>query len=267
MTRPNLSVTARGPSTPWRHRFDLLVALVERDIKLRYAKSVLGVGWGLLGPLAQLAVFTFAFRWIMHISVPHYVSFVFCGLVGWNWFLTSIQAATTSLVDGRGLVRLPGFAPAVLPAVSVLSNLIQYLLALPVLVALLLWDDLVVSWVSLLLPLILATQFLFTWGIAYFVAVGFVTFRDIQQIANLALTLLFYLTPVFYSSQAVPERFRHMFNLNPLAILLDAQRSVLISGAVPPLLPLLGLGLLSIAACLAGHTLLLRASRRFVEEL
>ena len=92
---------------------DLLRELVVRDMKLRYKRSVLGVAWSILNPLAQLLVFGFVFRFILPVKIPNYSSFLFCGVLAWNWFSSSLLLSTGAIVDNRDLIKRPGFPAAI----------------------------------------------------------------------------------------------------------------------------------------------------------
>src|SRR5215510_1436091 len=99
------------------HRRDLFRELVIRDMKLRYKRSILGLGWSLLNPLAQLLVYRFIFEQVLPANVPNFTSFLFSGVLVWNWFHMSMVVATTTVVDNRELIKRPGFPIAILPAV------------------------------------------------------------------------------------------------------------------------------------------------------
>ena len=124
---------ARLPGRRLIYMRDLLRELVGRDMKLRYKRSVLGIAWTLLNPLTQLLVFLFVFNLLLPLNIPHYSSFLFAGILVWNWFQGSLNQSTGAIVDNRELLRRPGFSAAILPIVTVTSHLIHFLLALPVL--------------------------------------------------------------------------------------------------------------------------------------
>src|SRR5713101_7469938 len=108
---------------------DLLRELVGRDMKLRYKRSVLGIAWTLLNPLLQLLVFLFIFNLVLPLNIPHYSSFLFAGILAWNWFQGSLNQSTGAIVDNRELLRRPGFSIAILHIVTVTSHLIHFLVA------------------------------------------------------------------------------------------------------------------------------------------
>ena len=186
---------------------DLLRELITRDLKLRYKRSVLGLLWALVTPLSQLMIFTFLFNRVLPLNIPNYTVFVFCGVLAWNWFNATLYMAAGSIVDNRDLVRRPGFPVAVLPVVTVGTNLIHYLLALPILIVFLLFDGGRITPAFAALPVLIAVQFAFILGLSYLIAAAHVTFRDTQHMLGVILMLLFYLTPVFYSADKIPEQF------------------------------------------------------------
>src|SRR5690349_14967033 len=114
--------------------WDLLSVLVGRDMKLRYKRSLLGLAWSLVNPLAQFLILNFVFHSILPLDIPNYTPFLFTGILAWNWFNTALMSATDAIVDNGDLIRRPGFPPAVLPLIAVTSNLIHFLLALPILI-------------------------------------------------------------------------------------------------------------------------------------
>ena len=247
---------------------DLLRELVGRDMKLRYKRSVLGIAWTLLNPLLQLLVFLFIFNLVLPLHIPHYSSFLFAGILAWNWFQGALNQSTGAIVDNRELLRRPGFSIAILPIVTVTSHLIHFLLALPVLVLFLMLDGSPVTSALGALPVVIALQFILTLGLAYLVATFHVTFRDTQYLLNVLLNLLFYLTPVFYEASAIPARYQSLYWLNPMVSLIDAYRTILAHGTLPNhLISLLVLGLCATALLVYGYVTFMRASYRFVEEL
>jgi lipopolysaccharide transport system permease protein len=246
---------------------DLLRELVARDLKLRYKRSILGIAWSLLVPLAQLSVLYLVFNHLLPLNIPNYTTFLFTGILPWTWFQSSLISASGTIVDNRELVRQAGFPVAVLPTVTVLSQLIHFLLALPILAVFLLLDGYRVGIALMALPVVIAIQFVLTLSIAYIVATFQVTFRDTQYLLGILLFLFFYLTPVFYDSTLVPAQLQPIYQLNPMVHLLGAYRSILIQGQLPATMPLLMLCVLSTLILLAGQIVFMRARNQFVEEL
>jgi lipopolysaccharide transport system permease protein len=246
---------------------DLLRELVVRDTKLRYKRSILGVAWSLLNPLAQLLVFTFLFRLVLRLDIPNYPSFVFTGVLAWNWFQAALVLATGAITDNRELIKRPGFPAAVLPVVTVTTNLIHFLLALPILLLFIVLGGGRLTSAVLMLPLVILLQFLLVLSLGYLVATFHVTFRDTQHLLSVFLMLLFYLTPVFYDASILPTRYQTLYNLNPMVHLISAYRTILLQGSLPDLRVLLMLGVVVGGLLWLGHAVFTRTSYCFVEEL
>lgn len=259
--------TASAQVRRWPYVYDLLYELVLRDTKLRYKRSILGVAWSLLNPLIQMLVFIFLFRGVIALDIPNYPTFVFIGVLAWNWFQSSVLLATGAITDNRELIRRPGFPTATLPVVTVTTNLIHFLLALPILLLFLLLGGGRLTSTILLLPLVITLQFVLTLGLGYLVATVHVAFRDMQHLLGVFLMLLFYLTPVFYDASIIPARFQVFYQLNPMVHLITAYRAILIQGDLPDLRALLALGVLGGTLLWLGNAVFKRASTGFVEEL
>lgn len=247
--------------------WDLLYELVTREIKLRYKRSVLGIAWSLLNPLAQLLVFNLVFRWILPLNIPNYAAYLFTGLLAWNWFQAALISGAGVIVEHRELVRKPGFPIPVLPVVTVAVNFVHYLLALPILILFLLISKIPITLAIISLPVLFAIQFLFTLSLIYFVATLQVTFRDTQYLMGIALLLGFYLTPIFYNVAAIPTKYQAVYRLNPMVGLVEAYHSVLLDGNFPSMNGLLALSLVTMALLYIGYHIFIRASYQFAEEL
>jgi lipopolysaccharide transport system permease protein len=261
------AVDPRLATQRWGQRWDLLQALIARDIKLRYRGSILGVLWTLLNPLAELLVLLFVFGVVVRVGIPNFGAYLFLGLVVYGWFSTSVSFATGAVVSNRELVRRPGMPLVILPVVTVASNLVHFLLSLPILGALLVFSGVHITPALLALPLLIVIQFVLILASSYPVAVAHVWFRDTQHLLRIALQLLFYLTPIFYEVDTVPAGGRWIYQVNPMAHLVDVYRAVLLHGKWPSTGSLVYLTVISSALLVVGIYTFQRASRRFVDEL
>ncbi|MCC3411762.1 MAG: ABC transporter permease [Microcoleus sp. PH2017_29_MFU_D_A] len=249
------------------HFFDLLRELVDRDMKLLYKRSALGIAWTLINPLLQLAVFSFVFRSVIPINIPKYSSFAFSGLLIWTWTQSALFQATGLITSNRALIRQPNFPIAILPVVTTATGLIHFLLALPVLMIFLIIDGLQPNSVLFFLPVLLVIQFFLTVGLAYPLAALNVTFRDTQHTLGVLLQMLFYLTPIFYDLNSVPKEYLIFYQLNPMVPLIEAYRAVLLRGTQPDWMALLIVSVVVAALLPIGLGIFRRQSDRFVEEL
>lgn len=250
-----------------QYLYDLLYELVNRDIKLRYKRSVLGIVWSLLNPLAQMLVLNFVFNVILPTRIENFTLFLFTGILAWGWFRGALYASTSAIVQNGMLIRRPGFPVAMLPIVTVTTHLIHYILALPILLIFIVAAKSPINWTYVAFPFVMMVQFVIILSLAYIVAGMHVTFRDTQYLLDIFLLFGFYLSPIFYAPTSVPERVQFLYNLNPMVHIITAYRDIFLAGQFPDfpnLLVLFGASLLTLKL---GHMLFSKASFRFVEEI
>ena len=241
--------------------------LLAREMKLRYERSRLGMIWAVLNPLMQIAIFTFVFHSMIRLEIPHYSQFVFTGLLAWNWFQQGLMSSVGAITGNRELVRQPGFPIGVLPIVAITVPLLDLLAALPVLLVFLLASGTHLTLAILMLPVLIVLQFLFMLGIGFVLASAQVTFWDVQHLLGVALMMLFYLTPVFYALEIVPDWARAIYDVSPITRLITCYRQILIDGVVPDGWGLLTLAVLDVLLLPIGWRAFARARHAFVDEL
>ena len=254
-----------NPASP-RHSLTLVNHLVRRDLAASNRMSVFGAAWPLLQQLAQLTVLVVAFGAVLNLNIPNYPAFVFCGLIGWTWFTAGIIAASTSLSTMRNLAMRPGFPSIVLPVVATLVPFVDVLFALPVLAVMLAVSAELHLSALLIVPL-LALQAVFMVGLAWIVAAVAVFFRDVPKIVGVVTLMAFYVTPVFFDVARVPEDYQWLIRLNPMAVLLEADRAALLGTPWPPAGALVALGVASCLLVGAGYALFQRLAPQFADEL
>jgi homopolymeric O-antigen transport system permease protein len=197
---------------------ELLKNLVTKDLKLKYRGSVFGFLWSLTNPLLMIAVYTFAFTYIMQIRSVRFVFYLMLGQLSWSFFASSASMSTGSIVDNGGLLKSVLFPRAILPIGTVLFNLAQFLLTLAVfLPAMMLWYRVPLSATMLVFPVFLMLQVVFTIGVALALSTWTAFFRDVRHLLEVALAMLFWLTPIIYELSSVPERFRLLILLGPMS--------------------------------------------------
>lgn len=218
----------------WRSRFFWL-SLVKMDLQLRYRRSMLGIGWSLLHPLASTLVLAVAFHEIFHAPVRSYVPFLMAGLAWWAFISGVTIRGCGCFVEAESYIRQHPVPMAVYPLRTALGGMIHLLIALGVVLALV-WcfrgfDNLAALAV---LPASLTVLLVFGWGVA--VLAGYVNsvFRDIQHLAEIGFQVLFYLTPIIYPPESLAKtRLAQLVEYNPLVPLLTILREPLLNGRVP----------------------------------
>ncbi|MDE2483307.1 MAG: ABC transporter permease [bacterium] len=219
-------------SVLWTFRW-LVYELVLRDLRLRYRGSFAGFAWTLLNPLIFMTIYALVFSVYFRIGVPNYALYLLAGLIPWGWVSGAVLAGTTSIVDGRMYVGRTMFPTLVLPIVPVVSNALNFIFALPVLAVFALAMHAHLGLALVALPLVMLVQLLVTTGIVLLLATANVFFRDLQLLANYALTILFYLTPIFYTRVQVPTAFQALVIWNPFAALISAYQDILYANRFP----------------------------------
>lgn len=213
---------------------ELVRNFVLRDLKARYKNSVLGFAWSLLNPLLMMIVFSVVFTVLFKNEIASYPVFVLLGLLAWNWCTSSVVGATTAIVGNAHLVRKVNFPRQLLPLSVVLSNGVNFLLALIPLFAVLLVFGVQLTPYALLLPLVVAIQVVFLLGMALLLSAINVFFRDTEVIVDVAVLAWFFLTPVFYRVEDLTAAgARLMYIANPMASLISTYRLILFWGAPP----------------------------------
>lgn len=251
----------------WWHARDLLAVLVERDLKILYKRSSLGFGWALVTPLVQLLIFSFVFHRVLAIDIENYPAFVFIGVLVFSWFQTSLGQSSGMITGSRALVTQPGFPLTLLPHVMVGVRFFHFIIALPILFALLWSGGIRPGWSWISLPVLAGVQYLLIVGISYPLASINVIYRDTQHIVGVALQMMIFVTPVFYSLEKVMPEHARWFYLNPMVGLLQSWRRVLLDDHWPDPWMLGGLLTLGIVLLVFGRRLFVRQSHLFAEEL
>src|SRR5215467_13019265 len=250
----------------------LIQSLVARELKARYRGSVLGFVWSFVNPLLLLSIYSFVFMTIMpgnDLRVTPFAVFLFCGLLPWTWFSSSLTEATSSLINGGNLIRKVLFPAEVLPIVSVLANMVHFLLGLPILIVFMIAFRHSPALGTLpWFPIVVAVQLIFTLGLAFALSALTVHFRDIRDLLTNVLTLWFFATPIIYP-YFIPSvsRFLTLFRLNPFYHLAVSYQEILFFGQFGHARSLLLLAALSVLLFLAGYWLFDRLRDSFAEAV
>lgn len=272
VTKENQSIAdpARGMGRSigtFRYYFDLVWHLVRRDFVLRYKGSILGALWVLVVPLMQLLTLVFVFKRVIPLNIDSYPAFVFTALLPWTWFSNCLNSAGLIFVGNRDLVRRPNFPPMILVAVNTFSNLLLYLAVLPLVFIMLFAYGHHMGWSLILLPFLILTEGVLIQGLSLMIATWNVFYRDVQQIIGVLLTLLFWITPVFYKSKTVDQKYQFLFDYNPIAVLIHAYRDVIFYAKTPEWGPFIYAALISFAICGLGYFAYSRQLHHVVDAL
>ena len=213
---------------------ELIRNLVVKDLKLKYRDSTIGFIWSLVNPLLLILVYSFVFSNILKGGIPNFSYFLLIGILPWNFFAQSIMMSTGSILDNGGLIRKVAMPMEVFPVATVLFNLVQLVLALLVFAPMSFWFFQVpMAWVTLWFFPLLILHMLFTIGLSFLISTATIFYRDVRHFVEIALTMLFWLTPVIYDIGSVPESFRSVIYWNQQSFFILSYQDILYRQAAP----------------------------------
>ncbi|HXI31480.1 MAG TPA: ABC transporter permease [Vicinamibacterales bacterium] len=251
----------------------LISSLVARELKARYRGSVFGFFWSFINPLLLLLIYSFVFTTIIPNDEPKtrpYALFMFCGILPWTWFASSLSDAAGSLIAGGNLIKKVLFPAEVLPIVSVLANMVHFFLGLVILIVfLVIYRHPPDAWDLFWFPVAVLVQLVFTCALGLLLAALSVHFRDVRDILANLLTLWFFATPIIYPYfQTNVQKYRPLFNANPFTHLAISYQEILFFyGPIGHWRWLLALGAASIPLFLACYWVFDRWRDSFAEAV
>jgi lipopolysaccharide transport system permease protein len=261
----------------WKYRH-LLRMLVIRDLKSRYKNSIFGVAWSFLQPLGMMIVLTFAFSVINKgpSDLPNFNVFILAGFLAWTFFSSSVVGGTGSVVASAALVKKVYFPRIILPIAVVFSNLVNFLLALPMFVIVAMVSGQPLKGTLVLLPLAIIIQVVFSIGLSFILSTINVFYRDTQFIIDLGMLAWFFLTPIFYDiNTAKPAQILGrtvdlglwLRRINPMASLVNIYQDLMYHGRATDLDFWLRTAVTAILVFFFGYFFFQHYSNRFGEEL
>ena len=246
---------------------ELLKNNVKKEIRGRYKNSILGVIWTFLNPLLQLAVYAFIFPLILKNTLDYYVIFVCVGLIPWTFFTTSISQSAYTIIANGNIVKKVYFPREILPISVVTSAMVNFLISTLIIVAFCILYGLGLTKYVIFFPVILIIQYILQLGISLMLSSCTVYFRDLEHFIQIILQVMFYATPIVFSKDSIPEAFRRIINLNPMAHIINAYRDIFYYQTVPDLKNLGILFIISTIICVIGYFIFNKLQKGFAEEL
>jgi ABC-type polysaccharide/polyol phosphate export permease len=259
-------------ATLYRYR-QLLLALTARDLKARYRGSILGFFWSLANPLLLLAVYTIVFTiFFPQQIVRPYPLFLFAGILPWTFFSAAVLESTNSISGNAGLIKKVMFPAETLPLVVVLSHLVHFALALPILFAAIavyaLFGQATIPATALLVPVLMLLQTIFVAGIVLCVSSASVLLRDLRDIVANLMQLGFFITPIIYLIDRIDSHFtRALLRLNPMTPFVISYQDVLFFGRLPTISDALLMVAYAAASVMVGFTVFDRLRDTLAEAI
>ncbi len=248
---------------------EIIRILSWRDFRARYRGSIFGILWGAVQPLLMMLAYTLVFSYFLKVrfgssdSPTVFAVYLLCGLVPWNAFTEGINASCTLIRASPNLVKKVVFPVEVLPVNLTLVTMMQQLIGLGILLILVLVTGGGLTLWVLLLPFFLLLQFMLQTGLSWLLASFSVFIPDFRQATSLFILLLMFITPLFYPETVIPERFRFLVTLNPMAQIVGMYRRVLMEGLPPTLEQILWAGGMSLLFWMVGFVWFNRTKHAF----
>lgn len=245
---------------------ELLKSNIKKEIRGKYKGSFLGVLWSFVNPLLMTLVYAIVFPFILRSGPEHYVTYIVIGILPWNFFTTVISQGTFTILGNAGIIKKVYFPREILPISVATSNLVNFLISLPIIFIFLIFSGIGFSINILLLPFVIITQYILSLAIILITSAINVYIRDLEYIINFFINMLFYATPILYSSDLFGSK-AWILKLNPMTTIINSYRDILYSKVTPDLLALLIVLGLSILLLFIGISIFRKLEKGFAEEV
>lgn len=245
--------------------WDLIEILTVSDLRIKYQSSVLGFAWSLINPLFTLLILYLVFSRIYQMSESQFVLFLFVGIVTWRFLTNGTTRGMASIVNSPGLVKKIYIPRHILVFSSVLSSLISAFLEFIVLFCLIFIIKVQFSLTILLFPLVFLIFFIIVYALSLGLASLYVYYRDLNQVWEVLLQAGFFLVPIVYPISVIPEQYLPIYMLNPITVIIEIFRDILIYGTLPPAIYVAYSALIAVVLLGIGQLLFKMLERRFAE--
>lgn len=258
--------------TIWRYRYFVLTS-VRSDFRSRVSRSRLGFLWLIIAPLSQVLIYAFVLSSLMTQRLPgidssySYPIYLLAGFQGWFLFTEVLNRCLTMFIENGNVLKKIAFPRITLPIVVVISSLINNLIFLAIVLILFLFLEFTISQSIIWLPLVVAINVMFASSVGLFAGVLNVFIRDVGQVFGIVIQFLFWLTPIVYTMNIIPEKFHIILKISPLFWIIESYHNVLVFGKLPNFYSLLIIGILSLFVLAISLFLFRKSSPEMVEVL
>ena len=245
---------------------ELLKSNIKKEIRGKYKGSFLGVLWSFVNPLLMTLVYAIVFPFILRSGPDHYVTYIVLGILPWNFFTTVISQGTFTSLGNAGIIKKVYFPREILPISVATSGLINFVITIPIMIIFLLCSGIGLSWYILLLPVVIICEYILLLGIIFITCAIDVYIRDAEYIINFFVTMLFYATPILYSTDLFGDK-AWILNLNPMTTIVNSYRALMYDKTMfnVPLLSIVFIG--SFLLLLIGIAVFRKLEKGFAEEV
>jgi lipopolysaccharide transport system permease protein len=235
LIRPASNWSSIGLKELWEYR-ELLYFLVWRDVKIRYKQTALGAAWAIIQPVMMMVVFSLFFGYLVKVpsdGIP-YPLFAYCALLPWQLFAHALTESSNSLVANERLITKVYFPRLVVPIAAVLGGMVDFVIAFIILLMMMLYYGIVPTWAIATLPGFILLAIMTALGVGLWLSALNVQYRDVRYTISFLIQFWLFATPVAYPSTIVPERWRPLYGLNPMAGVVEGFRWALLGKSEPP---------------------------------
>lgn len=215
------------------HYYDLIVELLKKELRVRYKRLALGYLWSIMSPLMYAGLYYLVFDKILKVKSPNYPLFLIASLFPWQWMTNTIMAGPMTFISNSALIKKTLFPRYLISLVIGMQDAIHYLASVPVIILFMFIFQGRMSWEWLYaLPLLIIVHFAIAYSLNLLLATLTVFFRDLERFLQIAMTFLFYMTPVLYSETLIPPQYQSFIIWHPLAPLIINWRSLFMEGTI-----------------------------------
>ena len=246
---------------------ELLKTNVKKEIRGKYKGSFLGVIWSFLNPLLMVAVYAIVFPYLMRMQQDHYLIYLITGVIPWVFFTSVVTTGCNCVWINGGIIKKVYFPREILPLSVVVAALINFLISCIIILLFAIFGGVGLSIYLIWLPIIAILQSILSLGLLLILSAINVYVRDIEYVVQFIMNLAFYATPIVYNISMIPEKFRWIIYLNPMAHFIDAYRAIFYYKTFPDLQSLLIIGIISFVVLIIGYCIFKKLEKGFAEEV
>lgn len=247
--------------------WEFLKTNVKKDIRGKYKGSFLGVLWSFINPLLSVVVYAIVFQYIMRFNIEHYLIYLISGIIPWTFFTTALNSGINSILYNANIIKKVYFPRSILPISSVTSALINFLISCIIILLFTILSGIGISINLIYLPLVIIIQYILCLGIVFILSAVEIYVKDIEHIINFFISMLFYVTPILYTSDAVPDNMQFLLKSNPMSYIIESYHNIFYYKHSPDLYKLGVVFLISVIIFIFGYNIFKKLQKGFAEEV
>ncbi len=246
---------------------ELLKTNVKKEIRGKYKGSFLGILWSFLNPLLMVLVYAIVFPYIMRIKTDNYLIYLITGVIPWNFFVTCITTGCNCVWTNGGIIKKVYFPREILPISVIAAGLINFFISCIIIILFVIFGNVPLTFNILWLPVIAIIQCALSLGLLFILSAINVYVRDVEYIVTFFLNLIFYLTPILYTTEMFPSKYSWVINLNPMTHIINSYRNIFYYGVHPEFKALCVVAVVSLIVMFVGLAIFKKLEKGFAEEV